>query len=265
MGCGNHEVDGNASGLVHIKVYCFRGSKKLKILIVEDDPLVSKTIVGGWPSLSDKFDVVSTIASCSRLIATSQIDGYDVIILDMNLPDGNAIQVLSELRSRSQLPAIIISGSGNPEVRANTLDIGADDYIMKPFSVRELQARVARAVNRFCEKVNIENVFDFGSLRFDPLARTIVSPRDRTTLTDMETRLLYQLVINVGKACSRHDLSEKVCFRTYRPEDKTIDIYIGRLRTMLAQFYDDEVIETVRGVGYRFVAGVFRRDPATDR
>ncbi|MBC7282969.1 response regulator transcription factor [Hoeflea sp.] len=225
----------------------------MKILIVEDDPMVAKTIVRGWPSPSDKIEVVCTVGKCSRLIATSQIDEFDVIVLDMNLPDGNAIQIISELRLRSQLPVIVISGSGGPEVRANTLDIGADDYIMKPFSVRELQARAARAANRFRGQTKVEEVFDFGLLRFDALARTLVSPHIRLSLTDMESRLLFQLAINAGKACSRQQLSETVCFRTFRPEDKTIDIYIGRLRAMFDQFFDDAVIETVRGVGYRFI------------
>jgi DNA-binding response OmpR family regulator len=233
----------------------------MKILVVEDDASVATVIVRNWPSPSDKFDVVATVAKCSRLIATNQIDEYDVIVLDMNLPDGNGIQIISELRLRSQLPAIVISGGGGPEIRANTLDIGADDYIMKPFSVRELQARVARAVNRLHERTKVARTFDFGSLRFDPLARTISLPHTRLTLTDMESRLLFRLVINSGRACSRQQLSETVCFRTYRPEDKTIDIYVGRLRAMFSRFCDDEVIETVRGVGYRFIPFRFGGEP----
>lgn len=223
------------------------------ILFVEDDIIISKLIGRGWPVPSDRIEFVSNFARCSRLIATRRIDDYDAAVLDMNLPDGNATQILTELRLQSDLPAIVISGSGGPELRSSTLDIGADDYIMKPFSVRELQARVARAVNRYRGAAKLEKAFDFGLFRFDPSTKTISSTHVRMSMTDMESRLLFQLVRNPGKACSRQHLAETVCLRTFRPEDKTIDIYIGRLRKMLAQFGCYDGIETVRGTGYRFV------------
>lgn len=226
---------------------------RLKILLVEDDPLVSKAIVRNWPVPSDDIEVISTFSKFARVIANAQIDEYDVVILDMNLPDGNAVHALSELRVRSDLPAIVISGSGSAEVRASTLDIGADDYVMKPFSIRELQARVARAVNRIRGQNKVDKVFDFGVFSFHPSSRAIKLRDSKFSLTDMEARLMFQLISNAGKACSRQNLSETVCLRTFRPDDKSIDIYIGRLRTMFSRFLDDEVIETVRGVGYRFI------------
>lgn len=182
-----------------------------------------------------------------------QIEEYDAVILDMNLPDGNALQVLSELRLRTELPAIVISGGGGPELRADTLDMGADDYLMKPFSLRELQARVTRAVNRMQKQNAVSNISAFDGFQFDRALKIIKLPNREYSLTDMEARLLSQLLSNTGRVCSRQHLSEAVCFREFRSEDRTIDIYIGRLRTVFSEFRQDEVIETVRGIGYRFL------------
>ncbi|WP_426232206.1 response regulator [Pararhizobium sp. DWP3-4] len=225
----------------------------MKFLLVEDDPLVAKSIRRDWPTPSDHIDVITTFAQCARIIASEQIDEYDALIVDMNLPDGNAVQVLSQLRLRSELPAIIISGSGSPEVRASTLDIGADDYVMKPFSMRELQARVSRAVIRMRGQETTDRIFDFGNFQYFPKTKSLKTPNGHLALTNMEGRLMFQLVTSTGKVCSRRQLSETVCFRPFRSDDKTIDIYIGRLRTAFSKFMDEEVIETVRGAGYRFL------------
>lgn len=225
----------------------------LKILLVEDDPLVAKSIRRDWPIPSDHIDVISTFDQCARIIASAQVDEYDALIVDMNLPDGNAMQVLSQLRIRSELPAIVISGSGNSEVRASTLDIGADDYVMKPFSIRELQARVTRAVNRMRRKGTADRIFNFGNFQYSPITKSLKVQSSYFVLTDMEARLMFQLMTSAGKVCSRQQLSEPVCFRPFRTDDKTIDIYIGRLRAKFSKFMDDEVIETVRGAGYRFL------------
>lgn len=225
----------------------------MKILLVEDDALVAKSILRDWPIPSDHIDVVSTASQCSRLIASAQVDQYDALIVDMNLPDGNALQVLSELRIRSDLPTIVISGSGTPDFRASTLDIGADDYLMKPLSIRELQARVSRAVSRMHARERTDQDFNFGAFQYSPATKTLKVPRGPVVLTDMEARLLYQLMNNAGKVCSRQQLSETVCFRPFRADDKSIDIYIGRLRKTFGTFMHEEVIETVRGVGFRFL------------
>lgn len=232
----------------------------LKILLVEDDLLVAKAIKRDWPIPSDRIDVIQTYAKCARLVASEQVDEYDVLILDMNLPDGNALQILRELRFRSQLPAIVISGGGSPEVRANTLDLGADDYVMKPFSIRELQARVSRAVHRLRGHETLDRVFTFRHFHYSPATKVLQSPDRKFVLTDMESRLLFQLMNTAGKVCSRQHLSEAVCFRPFRSDDKTIDIYIARLRAIFSSFLDHDVVETVRGVGYRFLFKPDRND-----
>jgi DNA-binding response OmpR family regulator len=227
--------------------------QRMKILLVEDDTLVSRAIVRDWPVPSDQIDVAPTYAQCARAMASARIDEYDAVILDMNLPDGNAIQLISELRARSDMPAIVISGAGSPETRASTLDIGADDYLMKPFSIRELQARVARAVNRLRGHRKHSDLLDFDRFQFDLVSKTLKAANGQWRLTDLEFRLLSQLTSHVGKVFSRQQLCETACLRTYRPDDKTVDIYIARLRAKLAQIVEEEAIETVRGVGYRFV------------
>ena len=225
----------------------------MKILLVEDDSLVAKGIVRDWPIPSDEIEVVPTFSQCARAIGNAQIDEYDAVILDMNLPDGNGLQALTDLRRRSGMPAIVISGSGSAESRANTLDVGADDYLMKPFSIRELQARVHRVVTRVRGHITADTVINFEIFQYDHASKLLSLPDSRWTLTDLESRLLFQLVSHAGKVCGRKHLYESACLRTFRPHDKTIDIYIGRLRNIFSKFTNEDVIETVRGVGYRFV------------
>lgn len=225
----------------------------MKILLVEDDILVARAILRDWPDPADQIDIASTYLKCVRILASDLIDEYDAVILDMNLPDGNAIQLISELRMRSDMPAVVISGAGSPETRASTIDIGADDYLMKPFSIRELQARVARAVNRLRGQQKPSEAIDLGNVRFDLASKSLTAAGGQWRLTDLEFRLLFQLTSNVGKALSRQHLCEVACLRAYRADDKTVDIYIGRLRAKLAQIGEKAAIETVRGVGYRFV------------
>jgi DNA-binding response OmpR family regulator len=181
-----------------------------------------------------------------------QIDEYDALIVDLNLPDGNALQLINELRQHSNMPAVIISGAGSPESRATTLDLGADDYLMKPFSTRELQARVYRALGRSRGHQDSQTALEFEGFTYDRSSKKLCYSDGASTLTDLEARLLTELVSHAGRACSRKQLYENVNHRPFRTEDKTIDIYVARLRKIFAHFMVGDVIETVRGVGYRF-------------
>lgn len=232
----------------------------LDILLIEDDDLVAKTIIHCWPVPGDNIRLLSSYKQCLRTIHSAEIDFFDGAIVDVNLPDGNGLEILRTVRRHSAIPLVLISGTGSPESRATALDAGADDYVMKPFSVRELQARLTRVVAKS------------GSMRFDippgeltigsvncDLARRVLMCGGKTLpLTDLEARLLSELNRNRGRACSKSQLSKHACFREYNPGDKTVDVYISRLRRKVGELDSKSVeyLQTVRGVGYRLLTSV---------
>lgn len=234
-----------------------READSLDILLVEDDDLVARTIIESWPVPGDNIRLISNYKQCLRTIHSAEIDFFDGAIIDVNLPDGNGLEILRTVRRHSDIPLILISGSGSPESRATALDAGADDYVMKPFSVRELQARLTRAVTK-SESIRPEVLpceLAIGSVRCDLTRRTLLFHGKTLPLTELEARLLSGLSRNPGRTCSKSQLSKHACFREYDPRDKTLEVYIARVRRKVEQLDPKSVeyIQTVRGVGYRLV------------
>ncbi|HTV68348.1 MAG TPA: response regulator, partial [Rhizobiaceae bacterium] len=118
----------------------------MDILVIEDEPEICSTIRLGWPVPSDKLRFVSTYRQSLNLTQSAELRFFDAVVLDIYLPDGDGMTILRTIRHSTDTPIILISGHGDAESRASAINAGADDYVMKPFSVRELQARVARLV-----------------------------------------------------------------------------------------------------------------------
>lgn len=235
-------------------------SDALDILLVEDDDLVAKTIIHSWPVPGDNIRLLSSYKQCLRTIHSAEIDFFDGAIVDVNLPDGNGLEILRTVRRHSDIPLILISGTGSPESRATALDAGADDYVMKPFSVRELQARLTRVVAKSAS-MRFEvppGELVIGRVQCDLTRRALVCGAKTLPLTDLEARLLSELNNNPGRACSKSQLSKHACFREYDPRDKTLDVYIARLRRKIGELDSKSVeyIQTVRGVGYRLLTSM---------
>ncbi len=112
------------------------GGGGMDILIIEDDPMICQTIRNAWPTPGDKLNTVSSYSQSLRLTLGPELAFFDAIVVDLHLPDGDGLSVLRSIRQSSSVPIVVISGSGTAESRAGTFDIGADDYVMKPFSVR---------------------------------------------------------------------------------------------------------------------------------
>ena len=211
----------------------------MKVLVVEDDPAVAEPLLAG---LRRNGIETEHVAYASQVVAAAQ--GVDVVLLDLGLPDGDGLDVLRELRRTSDVPVIIATARGDETDRIVGLELGADDYVVKPFSVRELAARV-RAVSR---RRRVESSLETGRLVVDRNRHVVTVDGVAIELTAKEFDLLAVLAEEPGRAVTRQELFSRVWDPVWIGTGKTLDVHIASLRKKLGQA---ELVETVRGVGYR--------------
>jgi two-component system response regulator RegX3 len=211
----------------------------MRVLVVEDDPAVAEPLLAG---LQRNGIEVDHVVYASQVIAAAQ--NVDVVLLDLGLPDGDGLEVLRELRRTLDIPVIIATARGDETDRIVGLELGADDYVVKPFSVRELAARV-RAVAR---RRRIEPNLESGRLVVDRTRHLVTVDGESVELTAKEFDLLAVLAEEPGRAVTRQELFSRVWDPVWIGTGKTLDVHVASLRKKLG---DSELIETVRGVGYR--------------
>lgn len=215
----------------------------MKVLVVEDDPAVAEPLIQG---LRRNGIEVDHVVYASQVLAASA--GADVVILDLGLPDGEGLDVLRELRRHADIPVIIATARGDETDRIIGLELGADDYVVKPFSVRELAARI-RAVAR---RRRVDPPTDTGRLVIDRSHRRVMLDGKEIDLTAKEFDLLAVLAEEPGRAVTRQELFARVWDPVWIGTGKTLDVHVASLRKKLG---DASMIETVRGVGYRLSVG----------
>ena len=211
----------------------------VKVLVVEDDPAISGPLVEGL--VRNGFEV-EHVAYATQVVAAAA--DADVVILDLGLPDGDGLEVLRELRKTSDVPVIIATARGEETDRIVGLELGSDDYVVKPFSVRELAARV-RAIAR---RRRNEPTVGGGRVVVDRTRHVVTVDGEEIELTAKEFDLLAVLAEEPGRAVSRQELFSRVWDPVWIGTGKTLDVHVASLRKKLG---DAELIETVRGVGYR--------------
>ena len=211
----------------------------VKVLVVEDDPAVSEPLLSG---LQRNGIETEHVAYASHVLAA--LTGVDVVLLDLGLPDGDGIDVLRELRKVTDVPVIIATARGDETDRIVGLELGADDYVVKPFSVRELAARV-RAVAR---RRRVDSSLDSGRVVVDRSRHRVVVDGAEVDLTAKEFDLLAVLAEEPGRAVTRQELFSRVWDPVWVGTGKTLDVHVASLRKKLG---DPALVETVRGVGYR--------------
>lgn len=211
----------------------------MKVLVVEDDLAVAEPLLAGLAR--NGFDTEHVVYGGQ---AVTSLLGVDVVLLDLGLPDMDGLDVLKELRRISDVPVIIATARGDETDRIVGLELGADDYVVKPFSVRELAARV-RAV---CRRRRVEPTVEAGRLVVDRGRRAVTVDGVAIDLTAKEFDLLAVLAEEPGRAVPRQELFSRVWDPVWVGTGKTLDVHIASLRKKLG---DPALIETVRGVGYR--------------
>lgn len=230
--------------------------QRLHILVVEDDP-ATQALVAAY--LKDAGYAVSTAASGEAMRAVMARNRVDLVMLDLNLPDGDGIQLAHALRRQSRMPIIIVSARSEARDRITGLELGADDYVTKPFHPRELVARVrnvlARAESR---QANGSVVYRFRGWELDLVWRRLTSPAgEQVAMTSTEFDLLAVLVARAGEPLSRDALLQATGQPGREVNDRSIDTLISRVRRKLGDTRGGvRLIETCHGHGYRFTAEV---------
>lgn len=228
---------------------------KPNILIIEDNLPVRELM---RESLEESGNTVFTASDGGEALRVLRVKAVDAIILDLVLPDGDGLSLMSEIRKSSDAPVIVVSGKGSLVDRVVGLEMGADDYLAKPFEVTEFLARVKANIRRYRAQENRKSPASakkprirFGTLVLDPNKFDAFDAKGKACrLTAMEFRLLEALVGAPNRVLSREQLLEKVRAEALNVNDRAIDIQIGRIRQKIGDKGKTKMIATVRSVGY---------------
>lgn len=225
-----------------------------RILVVDDEPAVSDLLA--YNLRKAHYEVV-TAADGREALRLAGETAPDLILLDLMIPEVEGLDVCRELRKTSDVPIIMITARGEEIDRVVGLELGADDYITKPFSVRELMARIKAVLRRSQSVSNAKPASNFlygpDGLQMDIDARTVLIGEINLDLTRLEFDLLYHLLSNVGRVLTRERLLEQVWGYDFVGDTRAVDSAVKRLRAKLrVGSVGADSIESVRGVGYRF-------------
>lgn len=223
----------------------------MKILIVEDDRSI---IVGLEYALqAEQFQTVvcTNYTDAAKFIATSLTD-IDLCLLDLSLPDGSGYDLCKKIKEKHDIPVIFLTAMDDEVNVVMGLDLGADDYITKPFRIRELISRINSVLRRY-KKTTQQTVIQIGTIAIHPLEGKVYKDGIDAELTTLEYRLFLTLVKHRGQVLSRNQLLEQIWdVAGDFVNDNTLTVYIKRLREKLEDDYQKPlIIQTVRGLGYK--------------
>ena len=214
----------------------------MKILLVEDEDSIAEPLVLGLRR--EGFSVERAATGAAALEA----DEPDLVLLDLRLPDVDGFDVCRTLRARSSVPIIVVTARGEEADRVVGLELGADDYVVKPFGLRELIARIRAVSRRTSARVGTTQPMRVGALEVDERARRATLDSTELALTPKEFEILALLARDAGAVVTRRRVLEEVWQTTWYGSSKTIDVHVAALRSKLG---DPGWIETVRGIGFR--------------
>lgn len=216
-----------------------------KILLVEDNGTI---IMGLKYSLEQEgFQVISakTAKESKEKLDNKSID---IVLLDVSLPDGNGFEICKEIKEKNDIPVIFLTAQDEETSVVLGLDLGADDYIVKPFRTRELISRIKSVLRRYGKKEE-NNIIQYKNIKIDTISAKVYKNNKEIIFTSLEYRILLMLFTNQNKLITREQLLEKIWdIAGNFVNDNTLTVYIKRIREKLE---DDSIIKTIRGLGYR--------------
>lgn len=223
----------------------------MRLLIVEDDDRLADALRRG---LQDQGHVVDRAADGPEGLLLASDDGYDAIVLDLNLPGKDGLDVLRTLRGASvATPIVIATARDETEDVVAGLDAGADDYIRKPFALRELEARLRTVTRR--EAPPAPDLLAIGNLTLDLATRRVRRGAREIDLTARELAFLEYFMRNAGRVLTRPMIETALWDRTSETTSNVVDVYVRRLRLKIDAVGDVPLLQTVRGIGYRLERG----------
>lgn len=223
------------------------------ILLVDDEPVIIDSLA--YSLGKEGYKVHSAVDGAQALSLFSQVRP-DLVVLDIRLPVIDGLEVCRRLRAQSPVPIIMLTALGNEMDRVVGLEVGADDYLPKPFSFRELLARIRSMLRRveLDARANKPSVLQIGELRVDPASRRVFKGEREIQLSAREFELVTMLISQAGRAVSREELISKVWGSDWSGDPRTLEVHVRWVRLKIE---DDPTtpryLQTVRGYGYRFI------------
>lgn len=241
-------------------------SQNIKILIVEDDGPIRNLIATALQTNAYKYDLAANGKTALLALSTHH---YDIVLLDLGLPDKDGIEIIDQLRTFSTTPIIVISARTNDEDKIAALDAGADDYLTKPFSVEELLARVRSTLRRaqFLENQKSQReeiAFENGDLKIDYPSRTVYFQGKELHLMPIEYNLLCLLAHNVGRVLTHQYILDKVWTNAMESDLSSLRVYMTTLRKKIEKNSMQKYIQTHIGVGYKMIRVTDTKEDSND-
>lgn len=221
----------------------------VRLLVVDDEPQIRRFLRTSLAAHG--YDVIEadSAAAALRVVTTAR---PDVMVLDLGLPDQDGAEVIRRIREWSAMPIVVLSARGSEEAKVAALDLGADDYVTKPFGMNELLARLRAALRHRLQEQGAEPVFAAGGLTVDLARRVVTRDGAPVNLSPREYDLLRQLVIHAGKVLTHQHLLREVWGPAHLQDTPYLRVYVGQLRQKLeADPARPNLIITEPGVGYR--------------
>ena len=220
----------------------------MNLLLIDDDAELT-SLLGEF--LRREGFTVEAVHEGNRGLDSALQPGVDLVVLDVMLPGIDGFEILRRLRQKSKVPVLMLTARGEDVDRIVGLELGADDYLAKPFNPRELAARIRAILRRFEPRTLAPaNRIEAKGISLDPGAREVFANGKRVDLTTFEFDILEMLMRSAGRVLSRDALMENFYNRKATPFDRSIDMHISHLRKKLEG--GDDLIKTIRGVGYQF-------------
>ena len=219
-----------------------------RILVVDDEPKIVSFVSRSLTS--NGYDVDSAYNGSDALAKAHKSD-YELMLLDLRLPDIDGVAVLqATMAAKPDLRVVVVSAISDVRTKVRCLELGAIDYLPKPFALAELLARIRARLREPANGVQAQPALTAGPVTLDVMRRTADAGKGSVNLSEREFLLLRHLMRKVGEVCTREELLGEVWGYSFDPGTNVVDVYVGRLRAKLGA----EIIETVRNVGYSFVA-----------
>ena len=221
------------------------------LLVVDDEPMVREVVTRYLEQDGHTVTVVPDGAAALQAVSGAE---FDLVVLDLMLPHVDGLSVLAELRRERATPVIVLTARGEEEDRIRGLQLGADDYVVKPFSTRELISRVRAVLRRAQPEPDLDEngPLKLGDLVLDVEAHRVLAGDKPLRMGPTEFRILRAFMAHPGRAWSRRQLLGEVWGGEHSVEERTVDVHIRRLRKALQVTGHDRYVQTVRGHGYRF-------------